>query len=196
MQEIIAQVIGFVGTGILFLSYQMPKKKQIVFCQILSISIFTAHYLLLGVWTGAMMNAIALVKTVLYYFDDRVWFGKTQRILFTILFSAVILAAGIWTWQDWTSVLPLLAMLINTLAYNIRKEKWFRLCMFPTSPLWLVYNLLNHSIPGLIGEILTTISIISAIIRYDILHQEPKKGNLFGFKKKEQEESKEEEIHE
>ncbi|MBR4467098.1 MAG: YgjV family protein, partial [Clostridia bacterium] len=44
-----------------------------------------------------------------------------------------------------------------------------RICMFPTSPLWMVYAILTGSIPALIGEILTTTSLLSAIIRYDIL---------------------------
>jgi len=47
--------------------------------------------------------------------------------------------------------------------------------MFPTSPLWMVYAVLTGSVPALIGEILTTVSLLSAIIRYDVLKLEPKR---------------------
>ena len=168
MMEIAAKIIGYIGTGVLFLSYQMPRKKQIVLLQILSISIFTVHFFLLGGYTGAIMNLIALTKTVLYYFENRPWF---KNVLFTCVYAAVILVAGILTWQGFPSLFPLLAMLVHTLAYNVKKEKWFRICMFPTSPLWMVYAILTGSIPALIGEILTTTSLLSAIIRYDILQK-------------------------
>lgn len=183
--ELFAIIIGYIGTGVLFLSYQMPKKKQIVLLQILSISIFTVHFFLLGSYTGAIMNVIALTKTVLYYFENKPWF---RNVLFTSVYAIVIFIAGIMTWQGFPSLFPLIAMLVHTFAYNIKKEKWFRLCMFPTSPLWMVYAILTGSIPALIGEILTTTSLLSAIIRYDVLHKEPKPGgllNLFGKTKKE-----------
>ena len=170
--ETAAAIIGYVGTGVLFLSYQMPKKRQIVLLQIMSISIFTVHFFMLGGVTGAVMNLIALSKTVLYYFENKPWF---RNVLFTAFYAIVILTAGIATWQGLPSLFPLLAMLLHTGAYNIKKEKWFRLCMFPTSPLWMVYAILTGSVPALIGEILTTTSLLSAIIRYDVLKKEPKK---------------------
>ena len=183
--EVFAKIIGYIGTGVLFLSYQMPKKKQIVLLQILSISIFTVHFFLLGSYTGAIMNLIALTKTVLYYFENKPWFRNT---LFTAVYAIIIFVAGIVTWQGFPSLFPLIAMLVHTFAYNIKQEKWFRLCMFPTSPLWMVYAILTGSIPALIGEILTTTSLLSAIIRYDVLHKEPKPGGLFSLFRKPEEE--------
>ena len=175
--ETVAKIIGYVGTGVLFLSYQMPKKRQIVLLQILSISIFTVHFFLLGSYTGAVMNLIALTKTVLYYFENRPWF---RNVLFTATYAIVITTAGIATWQGLPSLFPLLAMLLHTFAYNIKQEKPFRLCMFPTSPLWMVYAILTGSVPALIGEILTTVSLLSAIVRYDVLKREPKRKTPAG----------------
>ena len=171
--ETAAMIIGYFGTGILFLSYQMPRKRQIVLLQIVSISIFTLHYFLLGGYTGAIMNLIALSKTVLYYFENKPWF---KNVLFSVIYTVIIVITGIITWQGYQSVFPITAMLVHTFAYNIKKEKWFRIFMFPTSPLWMVYAILTGSIPAIIGEILTTTSMISAIIRYDVLHHEKKKA--------------------
>lgn len=171
--QLFAQIIGYVGTCVLFMSYQMPKKRMIVALQVVSISIFTIHFSILGAWTGALMNAIALEKTVLYLFENEKWF---KNKLFTIVFTIAVLVTGILTWDDWASVLPLIAMIINTLAYNLKKERHFRLGMFPCSPLWMAYAIHTGSIPALIGEILTTTSTIVAIIRYDVLGREKKKS--------------------
>ena len=169
--KLFAQIIGYIGTCILFMSYQMPKKRMIVTLQVMSISIFMVHYAILGAWTGALMNGIALVKTVLYLFENEKWF---KNALYTVLFTAAVITAGIFTWEDWASILPLIAMVINTLAYNFKKERYFRLGMFPCSPLWMAYAIHTGSIPALIGEILTTTSTIVAIIRYDVLGKEKK----------------------
>jgi len=164
--ELAAKIIGYFGTAMLFLSFQMPKKKQIVLFQIVAVSIFTVHYFMLGGYTGATMNVIGLSKIVLYYFEDRPWF---RNALYTAIYTVVIVIAAVLTWQDISSLFPLLAMIIHTFAYNIKNEKWLRIAIFPTSPLWMVYAILNGSVPALIGEILTTTSIITAIIRYDVL---------------------------
>jgi len=164
-------IIGYFGMGILFLSYQMPKKRQIVVLQIAAISIFTAHYFLLGGYTGAIMNLIALSKTVLYYFENKPWF---KNVLFTAVYLVIISVTGVLTWQGYRSVFPIIAMFVHTLAYNVKNEKWFRICMFPTSPLWMAYAVMTGSTPAFIGEVLTTTSMLSAIIRYDVLKLKPR----------------------
>ncbi|MBO4501964.1 MAG: YgjV family protein, partial [Clostridia bacterium] len=72
--EIAAQIIGFFGTGMSFLSFLMPKKKLIIIFQVIAVGSFTLHYFLLGGYTGAIMNVIALSKIALYYFENKPWF--------------------------------------------------------------------------------------------------------------------------
>ncbi|MBO4860349.1 MAG: YgjV family protein [Clostridia bacterium] len=170
--EIAAQIIGFFGTGMSFLSFLMPKKKLIIIFQVIAVASFTLHYFLLGGYTGAIMNVIALSKIALYYFENKPWF---KNVLFTCIYLAVIVVTAVFTWQDISSLFPLLAMIIHTLVYNIKSEKWLRIGLFPASLLWMVYAIMKGSIPALIGEILNTSSIIAAFIHYDILKKGPKK---------------------
>jgi hypothetical protein len=79
----------------------------------------------------------------------------------------------------------MLGMVDSTLCLNIKKEKWFRICNFPGSPLWLTYGIYSRSYSGIIGETITMTSIIIAIIRYDILHLDKKnKDKSSGLLKK------------
>lgn len=55
-----------------------------------------------------------------------------------------------------------------TLAFAGNDAKIIRLSGFISSPCWLVYNIFNNAIGGMICEIITLISIISALIRIDI----------------------------
>ncbi len=181
-----AQCVGFLGTAILFVSYQMPVKKNILLMQIISASVFSVHYLLLGSFTGSytgmVMNIIGVFRTLLFYFEDKKWF---KRYAFTAFFLAVIIYIGIDSWKNIFSLFPILGMVDSTICLNIKKEKWFRICNFPGSPLWLIYGIYSHSYSGIIGEIITMTSIIIAIIRYDVLKQDKKRGSgkLIGGRK-------------
>ena len=186
MLKFIAQSVGFFGTAILFISFQMPVKKKILFLQIISASVFSVHYLMLGFFTGSytgmVMNIIGMVRTLLFYYEDKKWF---RRYPFTVFFLALIIYIGIDTWKNIYSLFPMLAMIDSTICLNIKKEKWFRIFNFPGSPLWLTYGIYSNSYSGIVGEIFTMTSIIIAIIRYDILHQDKKqsKRKFFGKEK-------------
>lgn len=184
MLRIFAQGIGFVGTAVLFVAFQMPEKKKILFFQIISITIFALHYFMLGLYTGnytgMVMNIVAMVRTTLFYFEDKKWF---RPYLFTGIFLFIIIYIGIDTWKNIYSLFPIIAMVDSTICLNIKKEKYFRIFNFPGSPLWLVYGIYSRSYSGIIGEICTMISIIIAIIRYDILHMDKKQTKLFKAKK-------------
>lgn len=182
MLRFIAQSIGFLGTLILFISFQMPVKKKILLFQIISAFIFAVHYFFLGLdtgnFSGMVMNLVAMVRTELFYFEDKKWF---RPYLFTGTFLCIILYIGIDTWKNIYSLFPMLAMVDSTLCLNIKKEKYFRIFNFPGSPLWLVYGIYSKSYSGILGEIFTMTSIIIAVIRYDILHlgKKPSKLRLF-----------------
>jgi hypothetical protein len=81
--------------------------------------------------------------------------------------------ACIATWEKWYSVLPLIAMLLTTVSNWLQSERKIRFLTFPNSPCWLVYNILNNSVAGIITEIFVMSSLIIAIIRYDLI--KPKK---------------------
>ncbi len=64
-----------------------------------------------------------------------------------------------------------------TLAFAGNNAKIIRLAGFISSPCWLVYNIFNNAIGGMICEIITLVSIISALIRIDIPEKKRNKLN-------------------
>ena len=62
----------------------------------------------------------------------------------------------------------IIAMLLTTVSNWFQSEKKIRFLTFPSSPCWLVYNVLNGSFAGVITEIFVMSSLIIAIIRFDI----------------------------
>jgi len=164
--DIIGQIIGFFGTAAFFISYQQKEQKQIVFFQIIGISMFVVHFFMLGAYTGAILNVFGVVRAVIYYNNDKKW---AQSKLWFYGLIIVYTVVGILTWEDWFSVLPIIAMILSTFAFMQTNALRFRLLNFPCSPMWLIYNLHHFSISGSITECFTMTSMIIGFFRYYIL---------------------------
>lgn len=79
-----------------------------------------------------------------------------------------MIVVGIFTYQNWISLLMMAAMALNTVSFSFTKPKLVRTTILISSPLLLVYNILTGSIGGVINELFTEISSVVGIIRYDI----------------------------
>ncbi len=166
MLETISQIVGFVGTALLFFSFQQKKRQGILLFQICAGAVFVLHYILLGAYTGAALNFIGFSRSVIFYNSDKKWAKSPVWLAVFIIISAV---ASIFTWDRWYSVLPAIAMMLTTVSYWLKNETKIRLVTFPSSPCWLIYNALAGSVAGVITECIVMSSLIIAIVRYDIL---------------------------
>ena len=166
MIETIAQVIGFGGAAMNCLSFQQNKRKRIIAIQIGAAVLFIIHYILLGAYSGAALNFISLLRSFVFINNDKKWAKSPVWLGVFIVVSAV---AGILTWEDWYSFLPPMAMILTTISYWMKNETKIRLITFPSSPCWLVFNIITGSVAGIVTECIVMSSLIIAIIRYDII---------------------------
>lgn len=171
MIETISQVIGFIGTIVSFIIFQQNKRSRIIGLQILSTSLFTVHYILLGAFTGAALNLIAVTRSIVFYNNDKKWAKSPAWLWFYIVVSVV---ASVLTWENWYSFLPAIALVLTTIANWMKSETKIRLISFPNSPCWLIYNAITGSVAGVVTECIVMTSLIIGIIRYDILKKEKK----------------------
>ena len=58
---------------------------------------------------------------------------------------------------------------MTTVAYGIKNTRIIRILTLPTSTCWLIYNYLSGSSAGVICEILSLVSIITAMIRIELI---------------------------
>lgn len=167
MKEIIGHIIGFVAMTIIVISYQQKTHKNILLFQMVSGLLFTVHFLLLGAYTGAIMNLLGALRSLVY--SNR---GKkfTSTIVWPILFTIGFAVSGILTWDGWISIVPLIAMIMSSIVLWIENPKINRALSIPTSACWLIYNIKipEPSYAGIATEIFVLSSIIIGIIRLDI----------------------------
>lgn len=168
---IAAQLVGFAGAAAYFLVFQMKRRKSILGLNVLAASIFILHFSLLGAYTGAAMNIVCALRCVIYYYSDKEW-AKSKIWLAVFIGVSVIL--GVLTWSDAYSALPLAAMIITSVSFWLKNEKHIRMLTLPSQPCWLIYNVHNGSVSGIVTDLVILISIIISIVRYDIF-KKPKK---------------------
>jgi len=164
MIDIIAQVLGILGTIFAFVSFQLKENKKFFMLQALSGCMFALNFLLLGAYTGCLLNFINI-------FRGAVMAGgkKTSKPYLLIITLALYTIATVFTYTNIFSLIALIAQLVGTLAMWSRNGKTIRILqLFCVSPLWLVHNIFVFSIGGIICEVFNIGSIIVSLIRFGV----------------------------
>ena len=164
--QIFIQGIGFVGTALVVLGMQCKSYNKVVFVKIANELIASFQYLLLGGYTGMVMNLTACATNTVYW--ARIRKGKSTRI-FQILFGILFVVIGFLSWHGWISLFVIFAKLISSISLGINNTKVIRILNLISTPCWLIYNIYMFSIAGICSDIFMILSLIIAVIRIDII---------------------------
>ena len=168
----LAQIIGSIGTVIMVIGMQQKKYDHIVLCKIGNSFFSAVHYVLLGGWTGMMLNLASCFTNGVYWYRNKK--GKSV-LIFQILFGAMFVFLGALSWHGTISIFVIVAKFISSVSLGINNPRIIRILNLITNPCWLVYNIFMGSIPGMICDSVVTLSVLIAIIRLDILKKEESK---------------------
>lgn len=169
--EILTQIIGIAAMICSVSSFQMNKHKHIMLVQIAATALFGVQYYLLGAYTGLALDIAGVLRDIVFYNKDKKWASGNW---WTVFWAAVMLGVGIFTYQNWISLLMTAAMILNTVSFSFTQPKLVRTTILISSPLLLVYNILTGSIGGVVNELFCEISSVVGILRYDIKKKENK----------------------
>ena len=172
--EIIAQIIGIVAMTMNIISFLQKEHKTIILFQFFGSSLFVINYLMLGAPTGAMMNAIALVRAIIFTNKEKFHADKAYWVY---IFSMFYIAAYVMTFTLFgkevntvnliVELLPVVAMVIQTISFVLPNAKDIRNFAYAVSPLWLTYNAINAAIGGVLCETFALISVTIGKFKHD-----------------------------
>ena len=159
--QLCGQILGIVAVVLGFASYQMKTPRGIISFQMITALVFSAHYLLIGAGTAAVLNFLASVKCLVYYFRDK----RGGRGLWEpVIFSAVVVVSTILTWEAWYSALIMVGLVADTIGLALNDPQKTRGVLFVKSPLCLVYNAFVCSLGGIVYECAVLISASVALV--------------------------------
>lgn len=174
MAEKISIMIGLVAVAIYSLGYLQKKRKAIILMNFTSRVLYIIQYLLLGAFEGAALDIAGAVSSVLAERKDTK-FLKKYALPVLLLMDLAMVAIGLWLYENPYSLLPLIGVLLHTSAFWMNDEKKIRIVSLIGSPFWLVYNWVSGAKPSCIGDVLSMIAMITAMIRYDFNWSKNKK---------------------
>ena len=162
---IVSQVIGFLAVASFLLSYQLKKRKDIILCNILSRCLYILQYILLGAFEGAVLDVMGAISSVIAAKKHLPFIKKHTRI-FVVCMDLIIVAAGLLLYVNPFSLLPIAGVLLHTTAFWINDEKMIRRVSLLGSPFWMIYNFSCLAYGSAVGDFLTMVSIVIAMIKY------------------------------
>lgn len=171
---IAAQIIGIFAMIFNIWSYQQKSQKYIIALQLFGSMLFTVHFFMLGAYMGGLLNAVGIVRAIIFFFKDKL---KSEHILWLIGFILIYLLSYILTFtvlekkfnsiNAIVEILPVIGMTATTFAFRCKTAKTTRLLGLVSSPTWLIYNIVNLAIGAICCEVFSLISIIVGLIRLD-----------------------------
>ena len=175
MTETIAQIIGIVGLFVNLIIFQQKKQDKVLILQFIATILWFSNFLLLGAYTGAILNGIGTLRALVYYFEKKT---NAKSTLWLIVFTVMYTIPFILTFAVFgktlnpanfiIEVLPVVAMVVETVGLKVGTPRAVRILRGIASPMWLVYNCFAGSIGAIIAEGLSLVSIGVGIIRLDI----------------------------
>ena len=160
--ELIAQIIGFIAMFTAFLTYQLNKHKTIMIVLVIVASLWCVHFALLGQYTAVALNAVNVIRCVIYSFRYKRWAQYNFIPLIFIVISAIMTAV---TWEGFLSLLPFFGCVFVTLANWQVNTKKLKLMTIPVCLCWFVYNFSCGSWAGMINETIAFTSIIISLVK-------------------------------
>ena len=174
MYYIIAQILGILAMAMIVISFQCKNKTTLLLIQLVGNVLFAANFFMIGAYVGGLLNTIAIVRALVYMRKDRLklpirlvnlffifLYFVSYALVFTVFGKAFTLTNAV------VEMLPVIGMTALTFGFAGSNAKAVRLCSLINSPCWLIYNLINFSVGGILCEVFSLASLISAIIRLD-----------------------------
>ncbi len=165
--EFIGQAVSILGMLLAMISFQMKKNTTFFTLQALSGASFAASFFILGNNVAACLNLFNILRGWSFGFAP-----EKSKKYFAILTVALYTGATALTFDPdttalWLALLILSAQIVGTIVMFIGDPKTIRIAQIVyMSPAWMVNNVTDFNLGGILCEAFNIVSSIIAIIRF------------------------------
>lgn len=158
MVLLIGNLLALLGSLLMVYTGILKKKNKIILFQTIQIGLFVLSNIILGGITGAIINALSMIRNILCYKNK---LGLVQKIVITILSIVLSLCfnnLGI------IGLLPLVSTVTYIWLMNIKNVSRFKLLVIFTMILWLIYDITIKSYTSAFFDFMNICANIISII--------------------------------
>ena len=154
--NLVAQIAGIAGTAMCFFMFVARKRRTILLGKFTCDVLWTLHYGLIGAYSGAALNVLAMGRETVFYNKDKKWASSR---LWLYLFVALTIGSSLMTWEGPLSLLPMTGSCCAVISFWCTKPLHIRLLAIPAQLLWLIYGILHMSLPSIVSNIIALTAI-------------------------------------
>ena len=166
-------IVGILALLTWIISLQCKRRSKFLKLQVLANSFYALEYLLLGAYSGAVMNLISVVRCRIYYDNEKSKKDNTKFQL--IIFIIITVLFGIITYVDYLSILITMIALCYTISSWQKRGEITRYVYTFGAIALLYYNMNVGAYFFVFGNIVELISGVIAIARIDLKTTKNKK---------------------
>ena len=156
---VIGNIIALVASILMVYAGYIKVKKKILFTQIIQILLSVVSNLVLGGYTGAIINAVSCVRDILCYKDKLGTKEKVVLIIASTVFSIMFNNLG------WIGYLPLISTVVYIIFMSVKDVKKFKYLTIFAMASWLIYDIYIKAYVAAVFDAFTIITSIIAIIQ-------------------------------
>lgn len=164
---LIANAIALIASLLMVYTGYIKKKEKILFFQTIQIGLSVISNLILGGITGAIINALGLIRNILCYKE------KLNKIAQIILIILSILLGVYFNNLALIGLLPIISNVVYIVFMNIKDVIKFKYLIIFTMTMWLVYDIYIMSYTSAVFDLGNIIANIISIIQ---IKKSTKKG--------------------
>ena len=160
---IVAQIFGILGTAISLLIYAGKTRKSILICKFVSDVLWFVNYILIGAYTGALLNVIAMGRETVFYNRERKKWASHRVWLYVFILLTFLSPAFEWIkggWS-WIPLLPASGSVLAVISFYSKHPPVMRYFGIGAQILWLAYGILLVNPASILA---CTLTILSALI--------------------------------
>ncbi len=166
--KLIPQIIGILAVVTFLLSYQLKKRKNIILTNVISRCLYILQYLLLGAFAGAVLDVLGAISSVVAGKKHTSFVNKHKATIIMSINICILFAGSTLAFlnKSWLDLFSVAGVLLHTNAFWLNDEGRIRIVSLLGSPCWFVYNFTSRAYGSAVGDILTIISILIAMVKY------------------------------
>lgn len=164
---IIAQIFGAFALIILIISFLKNNKEKLLKYQIFSSLLYAIQYVFLEAYPGALMNIACMLRNWIF----KRYNEKRPPIFWLLFVIALMIVFSIFTFKGFISLLPMLAVILYSIALWVGSLKVIRVIEIISCSLYIIYNIYVYAYIGLIATIIELIGAIVALYKFNIKKQ-------------------------
>ena len=156
---IIGNIIALIASILMVYCGMLKQKKKILHFQTVQIGLSVISNIVLGGITGAIINALSLIRNILCYKDK---LGLKEKIVITILATILTLKFNN---LGYIGLLPLISTVSYVWLMNIKDVKKFKWLIVFTMLMWFIYDVVIKSYTSAIFDFMNIVANIVTLFQ-------------------------------